>query len=65
MSGGGVTYYVEQALTLQRAGPIVIDPRYNDTAAGRETVMAADSPGYRWRAGGGNRTGADYGYLIR
>ncbi len=36
MSGGGVTYYVEQARERSNARMIVIDPRYNDTAAGRE-----------------------------
>ncbi len=34
MSGGGVTYYVEQARERSNARMIVIDPRYNDTAAG-------------------------------
>ena len=36
-SGGGVTYYVEQARERSNARMIVIDPRYNDTAAGHAT----------------------------
>lgn len=36
MSGGGITYYLEQARERSNARMIVIDPRYTDTAAGRE-----------------------------
>ncbi len=57
MSGGTATYYVEQALEALSAGMIVIDTRYNDTAAGREDgcpIVGTDG------AGGGNRAGADY-----
>ncbi|MGL4195570.1 MAG: molybdopterin-dependent oxidoreductase, partial [Edwardsiella piscicida] len=35
MSGGGVTYYVEQARAKSNAKMIIIDPRYTDTGAGR------------------------------
>ena len=36
MSGGGITYFLEQARERSNARMIVIDPRYTDTAAGRE-----------------------------
>lgn len=36
MSGGGVTYYLEQARQKSNARMIIIDPRYTDTGAGRE-----------------------------
>ncbi|EDQ1112717.1 molybdopterin-dependent oxidoreductase, partial [Salmonella enterica subsp. diarizonae] len=45
MSGGGVTYYVEQARERSSARMIVIDPRYNDTAAGREDEWLPIRPG--------------------
>lgn len=45
MSGGGVTYYVEQARERSNARMIVIDPRYNDTAAGREDEWLPIRPG--------------------
>jgi Tat-targeted selenate reductase subunit YnfF len=45
MSGGGVTYYVEQARERSKAKMIVIDPRYSDTAAGREDEWIALRPG--------------------
>ncbi len=45
MSGGGVTWYVEQARERSNARMIVIDPRYNDTAAGREDEWLPIRPG--------------------
>ncbi|NYY76615.1 hypothetical protein DMI62_06645 [Escherichia coli] len=36
MSGGGVTYYLEQARQKSNARMIIIDPRYTDTGAGRD-----------------------------
>ncbi|MDI5349319.1 hypothetical protein MJL48_28675, partial [Salmonella enterica subsp. enterica serovar Kentucky] len=36
MSGGGITWFLEQARERSNARMIVIDPRYTDTAAGRE-----------------------------
>ena len=45
MSGGGVTYYVEQARERSNARMIVIDPLYNDTAAGREDEWLPIRPG--------------------
>ncbi len=51
MSGGGVTYYVEQARERSNARMIVIDPRYNDTAAGREDEWLPIRPRHRWRTG--------------
>ncbi len=45
MSGGGVTYYVEQARERSNARMIVIDPRYNDTSAGREDEWLPIRPG--------------------
>lgn len=34
MSGGGITYHLEQAREISKAKMIVIDPRYTDTAQG-------------------------------
>ncbi|MDO2018974.1 molybdopterin-dependent oxidoreductase, partial [Escherichia coli] len=44
-SGGGVTYYVEQGRERSNARMIVIDPRYNDTAAGGEDEWLPNRPG--------------------
>ncbi len=45
MSGGGVTYYVEQARERFNARMIIIDPRYTDTGAGREDEWIPIRPG--------------------
>lgn len=45
MSGGGVTYYIEQARQKSHARMIIIDPRYNDTGAGREDEWIPIRPG--------------------
>ena len=45
MSGGGVTYYLEQARQKSNARLIIIDPRYTDTAAGREDEWIPLRPG--------------------
>ena len=45
MSGGGVTYYVEQARQKSNARMIIIDPRYTDTGAGREDEWIPIRPG--------------------
>ncbi len=45
MSGGGITYYLEQARERSNARMIVIDPRYTDTAAGREDEWIPIRPG--------------------
>ncbi|HEI6925921.1 TPA: dimethylsulfoxide reductase subunit A [Yersinia enterocolitica] len=45
MSGGGITYYLEQAREKSNAKMIVIDPRYTDTAAGREDEWIPLRPG--------------------
>ena len=45
MSGGGITYYLEQARERSHARMIVIDPRYTDTAAGREDEWIPIRPG--------------------
>ncbi len=45
MSGGGITYYLEQARERSNARMIVIDPRYTDTAAGREDEWVPIRPG--------------------
>ncbi|MGU9867091.1 selenate/tellurate reductase subunit YnfE [Kluyvera ascorbata] len=45
MSGGGITYYLEQARERSNARMIVIDPRYTDTAAGREDELIPIRPG--------------------
>ncbi|YCI79946.1 dimethylsulfoxide reductase subunit A [Enterobacteriaceae bacterium] len=45
MSGGGVTYYLEQAREKSNARLIIIDPRYTDTGAGREDEWIPIRPG--------------------
>lgn len=45
MSGGGITYGLQQARLRSNARMIVIDPRYTDTAAGREDEWIAIRPG--------------------
>lgn len=45
MSGGGITYHLEQARERSNARMIVIDPRYTDTAAGREDEWIPIRPG--------------------
>lgn len=45
MSGGGVTYYLEQARERSQARMIIIDPRYTDTGAGREDEWIPIRPG--------------------
>lgn len=45
LSGGGITYYLEQARRKSNARMIVIDPRYTDTAAGRENQWIPIRPG--------------------
>lgn len=45
MSGGGISYYLEQARERSNARMIVIDPRYTDTAAGREDEWIPIRPG--------------------
>lgn len=45
MSGGGITYHIEQARARSKAKLIVIDPRYTDTAAGREDEWIPIRPG--------------------
>ncbi|MHB9328437.1 selenate/tellurate reductase subunit YnfE [Phytobacter ursingii] len=45
MSGGGITYFLEQARERSGARMIVIDPRYTDTAAGREDEWIPIRPG--------------------
>jgi len=45
MSGGGVTYLLEQARERSNTRMIVIDPRYTDTAAGREDEWLPIRPG--------------------
>lgn len=45
MSGGGVTYYLEQARQKSNARMIIIDPRYTDTGAGREDEWVPIRPG--------------------
>ncbi|HDR1819115.1 DMSO/selenate family reductase complex A subunit [Pasteurella multocida] len=45
MSGGGLTYCIEQARQKSNAKMIVIDPRYTDTAAGREDEWIPIRPG--------------------
>lgn len=50
MSGGGITYLLEKAREKSNAKMIVIDPRYTDTAAGREDEwpLFARAPMPRW-----------------
>lgn len=45
MSGGGVTYLFQQAQERSQARMIMVDPRYNDTAAGREGEWVPIRPG--------------------
>ncbi len=45
MSGAGITYHLEQARERSKAKMIVIDPRYTDTAAGREDEWIPIRPG--------------------
>ncbi|EAX8737775.1 dimethyl sulfoxide reductase subunit A [Salmonella enterica] len=45
MSGGGITWFLEQARERSNARMIVIDPRYTDTAAGREDEWIPIRPG--------------------
>lgn len=45
MSGGGVTYYLEQARQRSNARMIIVDPRYTDTGAGREDEWVPIRPG--------------------
>ncbi|SFR06479.1 Tat-targeted selenate reductase subunit YnfE [Enterobacter sp. kpr-6] len=45
MSGGGITWFLEQARERSNARMIVIDPRYTDTAAGREDEWVPIRPG--------------------
>ncbi|WP_127959762.1 selenate/tellurate reductase subunit YnfE [Serratia microhaemolytica] len=45
MSGGGITYFLEQARERSNARLVVIDPRYSDTAAGREDQWLPIRPG--------------------
>ena len=44
-SGAGVTYHLEQSREISKAKMIVIDPRYTDTAAGREDEWIPIRPG--------------------
>lgn len=45
MSGGGVTFHLEEARKRSNARMIVIDPRYTDTGAGREDEWIPLRPG--------------------
>ncbi len=45
MSGGGVIYHLAEARARSNAKMIVIDPRYTDTAAGREDEWIPIRPG--------------------
>ena len=45
LSGGGVTYYLAKAREKSNARMIIIDPRYTDTAAGREDEWIPIRPG--------------------
>ncbi|HBO37111.1 MAG TPA: dimethyl sulfoxide reductase subunit A [Pasteurellaceae bacterium] len=45
MSGGGLTYCIEQARERSNARMIIIDPRYNDTGVGREDEWIPIRPG--------------------
>lgn len=45
MSGGGLTYSIQQAKEKSNARMIIIDPRYNDTGVGREDEWIPIRPG--------------------
>ncbi|WP_249977532.1 DmsA/YnfE/YnfF family dimethyl sulfoxide reductase [Vreelandella olivaria] len=45
MSGGGIVYHLEEARQRSDARMIIIDPRYNDTASGREDEWLPIRPG--------------------
>lgn len=45
MSGGGITYYLQQAKLKSNAKMIIIDPRYTDTALGKEDLWIPIRPG--------------------
>ncbi len=60
MSGGGVTYYLEQARQKSNARMIIIDPRYTDTGAGREDEWIPIRPRDRCGTGFGPRVGDDH-----
>lgn len=45
MSGGGTTYYLQQAKAKSNARMIIIDPRYTDTALGKEDQWIPIRPG--------------------
>ena len=45
MSGGGITYHLAEARKRSGARMIIIDPRYTDTAAGREDEWIPIRPG--------------------
>lgn len=45
MSGGGIVYHLEEARQRSDARMIVIDPRYSDTAGGREDEWIPIRPG--------------------
>ncbi|WP_159564600.1 DMSO/selenate family reductase complex A subunit [Budvicia diplopodorum] len=45
MGGGGITYILEQAREISNTKMVVIDPRYCDTAAGREDEWLPITPG--------------------
>lgn len=45
MSGGGLTYCLEQAKEKSKAKMIIIDPRYTDTGVGREDEWIPIRPG--------------------
>lgn len=45
MSGGGVTYYLQQAKLKSNAKLVIIDPRYTDTALGKEDLWLPIRPG--------------------
>ncbi|MEZ6959981.1 MULTISPECIES: DmsA/YnfE/YnfF family dimethyl sulfoxide reductase [unclassified Aeromonas] len=45
MSGGGLTYYLAEAKARSNARMIVVDPRYTDTAGGREELWIPIRPG--------------------
>lgn len=45
MSGGGITYYLQEAKKRSNARLIIIDPRYTDTALGKEDQWIPIRPG--------------------